>query len=146
MLVTVLFFLFITSLMTVSILSHSYLELGISRNLLIASQQFQAAEAGLKLTESWLKSRSTPIFALHKRFNYAGFQISSELRRHRTSYCINQSQAYIYDVIVQAKQTTSGALSLQTTYAIKTKNRCQSGDLALTKTGRSSWRELNSLS
>lgn len=143
-LVTVLFFLFIMSLMTLSILSSSYLELRVSQNMVLATQQFQAAEAGLKFTEHRLANLSTFIPELHEHFNYAGFQISSELIRHLTPYCINQSLAYIYDVIVQAKQMAVGSLILKTTYAIKTKIACQHGERSLTKTGRSSWRELSS--
>lgn len=145
-LVTVLFFLFIMSLMTLAILNNSYLELRISQNMVISAQQFQAAEAGLKLTEHRLANLSTFIPELHEHFNYAGFQISSKLIRHLTPYCINQSLAYIYDVIVQAKQMTVGSLILKTTYAIKAKTACQHGELTLTKTGRSSWRELSSSS
>jgi Tfp pilus assembly protein PilX len=145
-LVTVLFFLFITSLMTLSILSSAYLELRVSQNMVIAAQQFQAAEAGLKLTERRLTKLSRLISELHERFNYADFQISSDLLRHITPYCINQSLAYIYDVIVQAKQRTVGSLTLKTTYAVKAKTACQHGELALTKTGRSSWRELSNSS
>lgn len=145
-LVTVLFFLFILSLMTLSLLSSSYLELRMSQNRFIAAQQFQAAEAGLKLTERRLASLSTPVSELHEYYYYAGFQISSEFRRHKTPYCINQRLAYVYDVIVQAKQTSSGALTLKTTYTSRIKTPCQHGALTLTKAGRSSWRELSSAS
>lgn len=145
-LVTVLFFLFILSLMTLSLLSSSYLELRMSQNMIITAQQFQAAEAGLKLTEHRLTSLSTFINELHEHFNYAGFQINSKLIRHITPYCINESLAYIYDVIVKAKQMTIGVLTLKTTYVIKTKAACQYAKPTLTKTGRSSWRELSSLS
>ncbi len=143
-LVMVLFFLFIMSLMTLAILNSSYLELRVSQNMVISAQQFRAAEAGLKLTEHQLANLSTFIPELHEHFSYAGFQISSELIRHLTPYCINQSLAYIYDVIVQAKQMTVGSLILKTTYAVKAKTACQHEGLALTKTGRSSWRELSS--
>lgn len=143
---TVLFFLFIMSLMTLSMVSSSYLELRISQNLFIASQQFQAAEAGLKLAEKRLTRFSTPILTRHERFNYAGFQINSDLKQHRTPYCINQRLAYVYDVIVKAKRMTVGQLNLKTTYVIQLKTACQHGRLLLTKTGRSSWRELSPLS
>jgi Tfp pilus assembly protein PilX len=145
-LVTVLFFLFIMSLMTLSILSSSYLELRVSQNMAIATQQFQAAEAGLKLTEHRLTNLSTLISELHEHFNYAGFQISSKLTRHIRPYCINQSLAYVYDVIVQAKQVREGVLTLKTTYVKKEKTACQDGLSILKKTGRSSWRELSSSS
>ena len=145
-LVTVLFFLFIMSLMTLSILSSSYLELRMSQNMVITAHQFQAAEAGLKLTEHRLTSFPTFISELHEHFNYADFQISSKIIRHITPYCINQNLAYIYDVIVQAKQMTLGVLTLKTTYVVKAKVACQHGELTLKKTGRSSWRELSSTS
>ena len=145
-LVTVLFFLFIMSLMTLSLLGSSFLELRMTQNRVITGQEFQAAEAGLKLTEHRLTSLSTFISELHEHFNYAGFKISSKLIRHVTPYCINESLAYIYDVIVQAKQMTGSVIMLKTTYAIKTRAACQHGKLTLTKTGRSSWRELSSLS
>lgn len=143
-LVTVLFFLFIMSLMALSILSSSYLELRASQNMVLAAQQFQAAEAGLKLTEHRLANLSTLISELHEHFNYAGFQISSELIRHITPYCINQSLASIYDVIVRAKQVSGGVLILKTTYVKKEKTVCPNGLSTLKKTGRSSWRELSS--
>jgi Tfp pilus assembly protein PilX len=142
-LVTVLFFLFVISLMTLSILNNSYLVLRMSQNMVIVAQQFQAAEAGLKLTEHRLETISTSISALHEYYNFAGFQISSEFRRHRTRYCINQRLAYVYDVKVQAQQMSEGVLTLKTTYAIKEKTACQDGLFTLKKTGRSSWRELN---
>lgn len=142
----VLFFLFIMSLMTVSILSHSCLALRMSRNFFMTSQQFQAAEAGLKIAESLAENLQTPILSLQSQFNYADFQVSSALKRHSLSYCINQYQAYIYDITVKVKKNTSNALRLQSTYVIKIKQTCQSGKQLLTKTGRYAWRELNSLS
>ncbi|MGC1853772.1 MAG: PilX N-terminal domain-containing pilus assembly protein [Candidatus Aquirickettsiella sp.] len=145
-LVAVLFFLFIMSLLTLSILNSSYLELRMSQNMVIATQQFRAAEAGLKLIEHRLATLSTSISALHKHYNYAGFQISAEFRKHKTIYCINQRLAYVYDVIVEAKQKTISTLTLKTNYVIKAKNACQHEKFKLTKTGRSSWRELNSSS
>lgn len=142
-LVTVLFFLFVMSLMTLSILNNSYLELRMSQNRVIAMQQFHAAEAGLKLAEYRLTSLSTSISLLHQHYKYAGFQINSESRRHQTHYCINQNLAYVYNVIVQAKKKGEGSLTLKTTYAIKEKSPCPRGLLTLKKIGRSSWRELN---
>ncbi len=145
-LVTVLFFLFVMSLMTLSLLNNSCLELRMSQNRVIADQQFQAAEAGLKLAEYRLTLLSTPISLLHEHYNYAGFQISSESRRHRTRYCLNQRSAYVYNIIVKAKKMSKGALTLKTTYVIKEKTACQQGLLTFKKTGRSSWRELSSSS
>lgn len=145
-LVTVLFFLFIMSLMTLSLLNNSYLELRMSQNWVIAAQQFQAAEAGLKLAEHRLALLSMPIPLLHEHYNYAGFQIDAEVRRHRALYCINQSLAYIYSVIVQAKKINEGVLTLKTTYTIKEKKSCQQKSLTLKRAGRSSWRELSSSS
>lgn len=145
-LVTVLFFLFAMSLMTLSILNNSYLELRMSQNRVLSVQQFHAAEAGLKLAEYRLASLPTSISLLREHYNYAGFQISSESKRHRIHYCINQRLAYVYNVIVQAKKKNEGVFTLKTTYAIKEKTACQRGLLRLKKTGRSSWRELSSLS
>ena len=143
-LVMVLFFLFIISLMTLSILNSSYLELRMTQNWVIAAQQFRAAEAGLKLIEHRIASISMPITALHEHYNYAGFQIHAEFRRHKTSYCINQRLAYVYDVIVAAKKMKVGALRLKTNYVIKVKSACQHAERILTKIGRSSWQELSS--
>lgn len=115
-----------------------------TQNWAIAAQQFRAAEAGLKLIEQRLASISMPITALHEHYNYAGFQIHAEFRRHKTSYCINQRLAYVYDVIVAAKKMKVGALRLKTNYVIKVKSACQHAERILTKIGRSSWRELSS--
>jgi len=142
-LVMILFFLFIMSLMALSLLNSCYLELRMSQNMAFATQQFQAAEAGLRLAEHRLTELSIFIPEIHAHFNYAGFQINAVLKRHKTHYCINQHLAYIYDVMVQAKQTIGGGLTLKTTYAVKTKIACL-GELILSKTGRSSWRELSS--
>ena len=140
-LVMVLFFLLMMSLIALSLLNSSYLELRISQNIAFTAQRFQAAEAGLRLAEHQLNSLSTIKSELHEHFNYAGFQINAVFKKHKTHYCINQCLAYIYDVIVQAKQTIGEGLTLKTTYAIKTKAAC-SGELTLSKAGRSSWREL----
>lgn len=145
-LVMVLFFLFIMSVMTLSILNSSYLELRMSQNWVVAAQQFQAAEAGLKLIEHRLATLSDALSALHENYNYAGFQINAEFRRHKSQYCINQRLAYVYDVIVQAKKMSEGMLTLKTNYAIKAKTVCLHGDPTLAKSGRSSWRELSSSS
>ena len=50
-LVTGLLFLFMMALMVLSLLNTVHLELRMSQNLAIASQQFQVAEAGLKIAE-----------------------------------------------------------------------------------------------
>lgn len=142
-LVTVLFFLFLMSLMTLSLLSNTYLELRMSQNGIIADQQFQAAEIGLKSAEHRLALLATPISLLHEHYDYAGFQISSDSRRHSTLYCINQRLSYVYNVIVQARKMNEGVLILKTTYVIRGKKTCQPGWKTLKKTGRSSWRELS---
>lgn len=51
-LVTGLLFLFMMALMVLSLLNTVHLELRMSQNLAIASQQFQVAEAGLKIAEN----------------------------------------------------------------------------------------------
>ncbi|MEN9916352.1 MAG: uncharacterized protein RLY40_284 [Pseudomonadota bacterium] len=138
----VLFFLFIMSLMALSLLNSSYLELRMSQNMASIAQRFQAAEAGLRLAEHRLSSLSMFSAEIYEHFNYAGFQINAALKKHKIHYCINQRLAYIYDVIVEAKQTIGEVITLKTTYAIKTKTAC-SGELTLSKAGRSSWRELS---
>lgn len=143
---TVLFYFFMMSLMTLSLLNSSYLELRMSQNNALAAQQFQAAETGLKLIEHRLATLSGSISDLHENYNYAGFQINAEFRRHKTHYCINQKLAYVYNVIVEAKKMSEGILTLKTNYAIKAKTACQHGELTLAKSGRSSWRELSSSS
>lgn len=141
-LVMVLFFLLMMSLMALSLLNSSHLELRISQNMAFNTQRFQAAEAGLKLMEYRLNHPSIFTPEMHEHFNYADFQITAVLKRHEMHYCINQYLAYIYDVIVQAKQTIGEGLTLKTTYVIKTKRTCL-GKLILSKAGRSSWRELS---
>jgi hypothetical protein len=137
----VLFFLLMLSLMTLSLLNSSYLELRMSQNMAFTAQRFQAAEAGLRLTEHQLNNLSKFISEIHKHFDYAGFRINVALKKHKIHYCINQRLAYIYDVLVQAQQTIGEGLTLKTTYVIKTSAAC-SGELILSKAGRSSWREL----
>lgn len=138
----VLFFLFIMSLMALSLLNSSYLELRMNQNMTSIAQRFQAAEAGLRLAEHRLNSLSMFSSEIYEHFNYAGFQINAALKKHKIHYCINQRLAYIYDVIVQAKQSIGEVITLKTTYAIKTKAAC-SGEFTLSKAGRSSWRELS---
>ena len=53
-LVTGLLFLFMMALMVLSLLNTVHLELRMSQFLAIASQQFQVAEAGLKIAENRL--------------------------------------------------------------------------------------------
>ena len=144
-LVMVLFFLLMMSLMALSLLNSSYLELRMSQNMAFNSQRFQAAEAGLTLMEHRLNNLSIFSPEIHEYFNYAGFQINAVLKRHEIHYCINQHLAYIYDVIVQANQKIGEGLTLKTTYAIKTQKAC-TGELNLSKAGRSSWREFISSS
>lgn len=141
-LVMVLFFLLMMSLMALSLLNSSYLELRMSQNMAFTAQRFQAAEAGLRLAEQRLNSLSMFTSEIYEHFNYAGFQIKAALKKHKIHYCINQRLAYIYDVIVQAKQTIGEGITLKTTYAIKTKEVC-SRERTFSKSGRSSWRELS---
>ncbi len=144
-LVTGLFFLLMMALMVLSSLNTVHLQLRVSQNLAIGSQQFQVAEAGLKIAENRLALLvQRKILDLHQQLNYAGFQLSYDIKRLAMPFCYHEKTAYIYRVIAKARQTTAdAALILETTYAIAGDEDCQGGEAQLIRTGRSAWRELN---
>ena len=73
-LVTGLLFLFMMALMVLSLLNTVHLELRMSQNLAIASQQFQVAEAGLKIAENRLNLLvQLKILYLNLKLNYVVF-------------------------------------------------------------------------
>lgn len=144
-LVTGLFFLFVMALMVLSLLNTVHLELRISQNLAIASQQFQVAEAGLKIAENRLTLLAQrKILDLHEQLNYAGFQLNYDIKRFAMPFCYHAKIAYIYRIIAKARQTAAdAALILETTYAVVGNGDCQGGEARLIRTGRSAWRELS---
>jgi Tfp pilus assembly protein PilX len=142
--VTVLFFLLIVGLMVLSLLNMTHLELRMSQNYALVSQQFQAAEAGLSLAEARLASLLS-VNNLHEELNYAGYQVYYEIQRLPLPFCFDQQLAYYYRITAQAKQRQQHALKLQTTYAKKINETCTGKEQKLIKEGRSSWRELCSL-
>ncbi len=147
-LVSSLFFLFMMALMVLSLLDTVHLQLRVSQNLATASQQFQAAEAGLKIAENQLALLAPrKILDLHQQLKYAGFQLSYDIKRFALPFCAHEKIAYIYRVIAKARQTAAdSALILETTYAVAGNEDCQGGEAQLIKTGRSAWRELNEYS
>ncbi len=98
-LVMVLFFHLMMSLMALSLLNTSYLELRMSQNMAFTARRFQAAEAGLTLAEHRLNNLSMFISEIHEHINYVSFQINAALKKHKIHYCINQRLAYIYDIM-----------------------------------------------
>ena len=143
-LIMVLFFLFILSLMALSLLNTANLELCMGQNRVIASQQFQAADAGLKIAENKLVDLSLKkILVLHEQLNYAGFKVSYDIKRYIMPFCINQKLAYTYRIISQAKQIAGRPLTLETSYAITMDKVCHGGEAKLIRVGHSTWRELN---
>jgi Tfp pilus assembly protein PilX len=144
-LVTGLLFLFMMALMVLSLLNTVHLELRMSQNLAIASQQFQVAEAGLKIAENRLTLLvQRKILDLHQQLNYADFQLSYDIKRFAMPFCCHEKIAYIYRILAKARQTAAdAALILETTYAVAGNENCQGGEAQLIRTGRGAWRELN---
>ncbi len=143
-LVTVLLFLLLVGLIVLALLDSTHLALRMSQNYSLASQQFQAAEAGLKIAEERLASASIHD-RLHGALNYAGYQVIYDIRRFSLAFCIDHHIAYYYHVTARANQPQGRAVVLQTTYAKKLNEKCQGKEKILVKEGRSSWRELNSI-
>lgn len=141
-LVTVLFFLLMIGLMVLSLLNATHLELRMSQNYTMASQQFQAAEAGLKVAEARLASLFKEV-TLHDSFNYAGYQVFYDIQRLNLLFCIDQQLAYYYRITAQAMQVQRHAITLQTTFAKKTTETCTGKEEKLMQEGRSAWRELH---
>ena len=140
-LVTVLFFLLMIGLTVLSLLNSTHLELRMSQNYSMASQQFQAADAGLKIAETRLDSLFRESI-LHDGINYAGYQVSYEIKRLNLPFCIDQQLAYYYRITVQAMLAQQRTFILQTTYAKKINDICTGKEEKLIKEGRSAWREL----
>ena len=141
-LITALFFLLVIGLMVLTLLNSTHVALRTSQNYSMASQQFQAAEAGLKMAEERLATLLGKD-AFHGGFDYAGYQIIYDIQRFSLAFCIEQKIAYYYRITAQAKQTQGRAVVLQTTYAQRINEICQGAEKSLPKEGRSSWRELN---
>ncbi|MDQ8039732.1 MAG: hypothetical protein REH83_04930 [Rickettsiella sp.] len=141
-LITVLFFLLMIGLMILSLLNTAHLELRMSQNYSMASQQFQAAEAGLKLAEDRLASLFNEV-SLHDDFNYAGYRVVYDIQRLNLLFCVDQQLAYYYRITAQAMQTQGRAITLQTTFMKKITETCTGNEKKLIKEGRSAWRELH---
>ncbi len=141
-LVTVLFFLLMIGLLVFSLLNTTHLELRMSQNYSMASQQFQAAEAGLKIAEARLAVVFKRV-ALHEELSYAGYQIFYDIQRLSLPFCIDKQVAYYYRITAQALQSQQHARSLQTTYAKKTNKTCTGEESKLIKEGRSGWRQFH---
>lgn len=139
---TVLFFLLTIGLMVLSLLNTTHLELRMSQNYSLVSQQFQAAEAGLSIAEARLAGLLNGNI-LHDKLNYAGYQVYYEIQRLQWPFCLDQQIAYYYRVTAQAKQLRQHALVLQTTYAKKINEPCTGKEQKLLKEGRSAWRQLH---
>lgn len=141
-LVTILFFLLIMSLMVLTLLNSAHLELRMSQNYAMASQQFRAAEAGLKIAEeklSTLVNENT----FHASFDYAGYEVVYDIQRFSSRFCLEKQIAYYYRITAQAKQAQGRRVILQTTYAKRLNEVCSGKEEKLTKEGRTSWRELS---
>ncbi|WP_218813834.1 pilus assembly PilX family protein [Rickettsiella endosymbiont of Dermanyssus gallinae] len=141
-LVTVLFFLLMIALMVLSLLNSTHLELRMSQNYGLASQQFWAAEAGLEIAERSLAENSSAKH-VHDAFNYTGYHVQYDAERIGLPFCSDQKIGYYYRITARAKQAQQQALVLQTTYAKKINKKCAENEEKSIKEGRSSWRELN---
>ena len=141
-LVTVLFFLLMIGLMVLSLLNMTHLEVRMSQNYSLASQQFQAAEAGLSIAEARLASLLNGN-SLHDELNYAGYQVYYEIQRLPLPFCLDQQIVYYYRITARAKQLQQRVRILQTTYAKKINQTCTGKEQKLIREGRSSWRELH---
>ncbi|MES2998266.1 MAG: hypothetical protein V4700_02970 [Pseudomonadota bacterium] len=138
-----MFFLLMIGLMVLTFFNSTHLALRRGQNYSMASQQFQAAEAGLKIAEQRLATlMKKNVF--HDAFNYAGYQVIVDIQRLGLAFCIDQQIAYYYRITAQARQIQGHAVVLQTTYAKKINDVCKGKEETLTKEGRSSWRELTS--
>lgn len=140
-LVTLLIFLLMIGLLVLGLLNTTHLALRMSQNYSMASQQFQAAEAGLKIAEARLANLGKEI--LHGGFDYANYQVLYDIQRLSLPFCIDQHLAYYYRITAQAMQAKQHPLILQTTYAKKINEICTGKEEKLIKEGRSAWRELH---
>lgn len=141
-LLTLLFFASMLGLLVLSLLNSTHLSLRISQNYAMASQQFQAAEAGLKVAEARLTDLYPEKYVQNK-LNYATYTVYYAIQRLALPFCIDQRRAYYYRITAQAQQAQGHAVVLQTTYAKKVNEVCQGGEEKLLREGRSAWRELN---
>lgn len=140
-LVMVLFFVLIISLLVLSLLNSTHIGLRMSQNYSMASQQFQAAEAGLKIAEDRLSGFGKS--NAHDALNYAGYHVSYDIQRLNLAFCMDQHVVYYYRVTARAKQAQQRALTLQTTYAEKINKVCQGTEEKIKKIGRSAWRQFH---
>jgi len=139
---TILFFLCMIGLLVLTSLNSTQLALRMSQNYAMASQQFQAAEAGLSIAEERLATLLQKE-SFHDEMNYAGYQVHYDVRRLSPAFCFEKNLAYYYRITAQAKPTQGRAVVLQSTYAKKINDRCKGKEKRLLQEGRSSWRELN---
>jgi hypothetical protein len=140
-LVMLLFFILMIALLVLSLLNSTHIGLRMSQNYSMASQQFQAAEAGLKMAEDRLSDFGES--NAHDELNYAGYHVSYDIQRLNLAFCMDQQVVYYYRVTSQAKQAQQRALILQTTYAGKINKVCQGTEEKLKKLGRSAWRQFH---
>lgn len=128
--------------MVLSMLNTTHLELRMSQNYALASQQFQAAEAGLSIAEARLASFLSD-HVLHDELNYAGYQVYYEIQRLDLPFCLDNQVAYYYRITAHAAQLQQRTLTLQTNYAKKINEICTGKEQKLLKEGRSAWRQLH---
>jgi Tfp pilus assembly protein PilX len=141
-LISVLFFLLIIALLLLSLLNTTHLALRMSQNYAMASQQFWAAEAGLKVAEDRLAERWAEE-GFHDTLIYAGYQVQYDIQRFSLPFCSEKRVVYYYRITAKAKQAQRHALVLQTTYARKTNASCQGKVEKHITEGRRSWREFS---
>lgn len=140
-LITVLIFLLILSLLTLTMLSSSQLELRMSTNGAEEQVVFQAAEAGLTMTENQLNKHNFIACIL----NIQNVKIANQFNLMASNKIIcdtaKQYQLALYQITSKAMARDHYSITLQSIYAIPFKS-CDVQPMVIMKKGRLSWVEL----
>lgn len=140
-LVIVLIFLFLLSLLAVSALNTSHLQLRMSQNFSDDGRLFEAAEIGLRTAEKKLMVGS-------HQMNIDGIAVMYSIETLPKASCViatnhHKYAGIYYRITSEATWNKTESITLQTTYALPISQKCNDATVAV-QSGRMSWRELMS--
>lgn len=133
-LVIVLIFLLVLSMLAITALGISHLQLQMGQNYAMTIKAFEAAEAGLQMGEKNLKS---------SRFDFEQYSVIYEVEQMPGNSCLlpQHQLGIFYRITAEAKRLDEQPVMLQSTYAQPTTKPC-SGHERVLNFGRMSWRQL----
>lgn len=144
-LLTLLLFVFMIGLFTITLHHHLQLTLRTQQNYQQLLQQFYAVEAVLAHAEANLPLNEVSNTQQYKE-KYDQYTIFYYFKRLPEPFCFHQQRAYFYRITAYLPNLLGyevPLITLQTTYARLSTARCHGDEAILIHLGRSAWREYN---